>query len=63
MTNLPAILRPETGELKLPARPLRVLGIDLGTVGCGSPGRTFVRHPLFNCVTGSEILPWHQTRE
>ena len=31
MTNLPGILRPETGELKLPANPLKVLGIDLGT--------------------------------
>jgi hypothetical protein len=31
MTNLPAILRPETGGLKLPANPLKVLGIDLGT--------------------------------
>jgi len=29
MTNLPAILRPETGELKLPAKPPWVLGIDL----------------------------------
>ena len=31
MTNLPAILRPEMGELNLPANPSRVLGIDLGT--------------------------------
>jgi len=31
MANLPAILRPEGGELKLPTKPLRVLGIDLGT--------------------------------
>jgi hypothetical protein len=31
MTNLPAIFRPETGELKLPAKPPWVLGIDLGT--------------------------------
>jgi len=31
MTNLSAILRPEMGELKLPAKPIRFLGIDLGT--------------------------------
>lgn len=31
MTNLPAILRPEMGELNLPAKPIRFLGINLGT--------------------------------
>jgi molecular chaperone DnaK len=43
MTNLPAILRPETGELKLPDRPLRVMGIDLGTTN--STAAEIVWHP------------------
>lgn len=31
MTNLPAVLQPKAGELRLPTRQIRVLGIDLGT--------------------------------
>jgi len=31
MTTLPVLLTPSSTEIKLPAKPMRVLGVDLGT--------------------------------
>src|SRR5450759_2318053 len=62
MTNLPAILRPERGELKLPAEPIRVLGIDLGTTN--STAAEIAWHPDHGAPSPARCLEVEQaTRE
>ena len=58
MTNLPAILQPETGELKLPAQSLRVLGIDLGTTN--STAAEIVWNPDHSAPTPARCLEVEQ---